>query len=357
MSEYFRILDSPELKEFLQFEKSADFKKLGDPKAVKESEELQRMKKYEKGKEYQTYLRFHDSYKLKEYKELQEKISNEEFKKKNAFWSDSKRWDKTEEAAIENRYFELCKNEDIIFYQKINAKDIEMISKMNLIFEEQCEWNTLNASRWEFGFHHPSEEIKQNYSHINEKQANNDGENISVNNGVLNLSVKKENKNATAWDPTIGFVDKQYEYTGDVIHGRNAICQKGGIFAAKIRFTGSKEVTHTFSLKGDTQAPIITVSKCSGKKIEVGVHWQSKFENKVTSTTISGINPSEFFIYSVMWTGTELVWYINNLEVFRTSEGLPSDPMYPILNSFISEQQKGGEGNMEIDWIEVFEVA
>ena len=350
-------MESPELKEFLQFEKSADFKKLGNPTAVKESEELQRMKKYEKGKEYQTYLRFNDSYKLKEYKELQEKINNEEFKKRNAFWADAKRWDNTEEAAIENRYFDLCKNEDIIFYNKINAKDLELISKMKLIFEEQFDWNTLNASRWDFGFHHPADEIKQNYSHINEKQANNDGENIFVHNGKLNLAIKKETKNATAWDPTLGFVEKEYEYTGDVIHGRNAICQKGGIFSAKIRFTGSKEVTHTFSLKGESNAPVITVSKCTGKKIEVGVHWQSKFETINTTATVTGINPGEFFIYSVMWTGTELIWYINNLEVFRTSEGVPSDPMYPILNSFISEQQKGGEGNMEIDWIEVFEVA
>lgn len=162
LAEYFRILESPELKEFLQFEKSADFKKLGNPTAVKESEELQRMKKYEKGKEYQTYLRFNDSYKLKEYKELQEKINNEEFKKRNAFWADAKRWDNTEEAAIENRYFDLCKNEDIIFYNKINAKDLELISKMKLIFEEQFDWNTLNASRWDFGFHHPADEIKQN---------------------------------------------------------------------------------------------------------------------------------------------------------------------------------------------------
>ena len=315
------------------------------------------MKKFETSKAYKTYMRFHDSYKLKEYEELKKKVQNEEFQKRNAFWADAKRWDKTEEAAIENRYFELCKNEDIIFFQKVNAKDLEVIAQLQLTFEEQFDWNTLNASRWDFGMHHSADEIKKNYSQVNEKHANNAGENVSVQNGVMHIDVKREDKTATAWDSSLGFVEKQYNYTGDVIHGKNAICQKGGVFAAKVRFTGSKEVSHAFSLKGDNQAPLITVCKSTGKKVEVGIHWQSKFETKYTSTQISGINLGDFYIYSVMWTGTELVWYINNLEVFRTSDGLPEEPLYPILNSFIAEHQKGGEGHMEIDWIEVFTLA
>ena len=354
LASYFRILESAELKEFLAFEKTPDFKLLGDPKAVKESEELTRMKKYEKGKDYKVYMRFHDSYLLKEYEELKAKVATPEFIESNAFWSDNKRWDKTEESQLETRYFELCKNEDIQFYLKINAKEFETISKMTLTFEEQFEWNTLNNSRWDNGFHQGDEALMSDYSFVNQKQAHNGGENISVVNGILNVNIRKESKKSRAWDETQGFVEKDFDYTSDIIHGHNAICQKGGIFSAKVRFTGSKDVSPCVSLKGDNQAPHILLCHYNGKKIEVGVHWKSKFEDKYSGTSISGINPSDYYIYSLVWNDQELVWYINNMEVFRTSEGLPTEAVYPMINSFIAEHQKGGEGKMEIDWIEVF---
>ena len=143
LAAYYRILESAELKEFLAFEKTPEFKQLGDPKAVKESEVLTRMKKYEKGNDYKIYMRFHDSYLLKEYEELKAKVATPEFIESNAFWSDNKRWDKTEESQLETRYVELCKNEDIQFYLKINAKEFETIPKTTLTLEEQFEWNTV----------------------------------------------------------------------------------------------------------------------------------------------------------------------------------------------------------------------
>jgi beta-glucanase (GH16 family) len=113
-------------------------------------------------------------------------------------------------------------------------------------------------------------------------------------------------------------------------------------------------VTHAFWLKGEEQTPHINICKCENGEIEMGIYWSSKFETKYTSTRIKGLNLSKFFIYSFEWNEKELIWYINDLEVFRSSNFMPQEAMYPMLNSFISEGKKAGEADFEIDYIKVY---
>jgi beta-glucanase (GH16 family) len=69
---------------------------------------------------------------------------------------------------------------------------------------------------------------------------------------------------------------------------------------------------------------------------------------------ITGINPSEFFIYTLVWNKKELIWMINDLEVYRTASNVPKEAMYMAFNSFISEQQHGSAGSLEVDWVRVY---
>ena len=65
-------------------------------------------------------------------------------------------------------------------------------------------------------------------------------------------------------------------------------------------------------------------------------------------------NLSKFIIYTLIWNEQELIWYINDLEVFRTSNFMPQEAMYPMVNSFIAEGKKAGEADFEIDYIKVY---
>lgn len=353
---YFKVLASADLKEYLDFKNKPEFIQLGKPEEVKKSPLLTKMKNFEKSKDYQTYTRFHDSYILKEYKELKAKVSTEEFKKSNDFWSDAKRWDKTPEAQQERRYFELAKNQDIIFYLKQDPKKFVNFDRYEAAFIDKFDWNTLNNSKWEFGFSYNNPALFGNHSMINEKQANNQGNNVLVSNGHLHIVTKHENKSAIAWHPTKGFVEHDYEYTSDVIHGKKAICVKGGVFLAKMRFNGNKDVSHAFWLTDGNKMPHINICRCNGNEVEVGIYWQSKFETIYTSNKIKGLNFKEFHIFSVEWTDTEIIWYINNYEVLRTANYLPEHAMFPMLSSFISENMKGGEADFEIDYVDVYRI-
>lgn len=351
---YFKVLESKELADYLAFKDTPDFVSLANHDLVKKTPELARLKKFEKSNEYKIYTRFHDSYVVKEYLELKDKVNNPEFKKSNEFWSNPKRWETTKEYQTESRFHRIADNDDMKFYLKHKLSDFALVAGYDLVFEDNFAWNSLDASKWGVGFHYKNPAFVGKHSFANEKQSNNNGNNVRVIAGNLHIVTKEKKNEALAWHKDKGFVQKEFEYTSDVIHGSNAVRQKGGLYRAKMRFAGAKGVTHAFWLKGEDKTPHINICKCDKGEIEVGIYWSSKFETKYTSTRIKGLNLSKFFIYSFEWNEKELIWYINDLEVFRTSNFMPQEAMYPLLNSFVSEDSKGGEADFEIDYIRVY---
>ena len=351
---YFQVLESRDLADYLAFKATPEFVSLANHDLVKQSPELTRFKKFEKSKEYQIYTRFHNSYIVKEYVELKEKISDPNFQRNNEFWANPKRWETTKEYEIENRFHQLADNDDMKFYLKHKLSDFSFVAGYEKVFEDNFDWNSLNSSKWEVGFHYKSPVFVGNHSFANEQQSNNNGNNVRVIAGNLHIVTKEHKNEALAWDVERGFIQKGFEYTSDVIHGRNAVCQCGGLYRAKMRFTGSKGVTHALWLKGEAKTPHINICKCENGEIEVGIYWSSKFETKYTSARVKGLNLSKFFVYSLEWNEKEIIWYINDLEIFRTSNFMPQEDMYPMINSFIAEGKKAGEADFEIDYIKVY---
>ena len=347
---YLAVLSSSELICFLEFKQSEQYKRLTDVEAVKNSEQLQRMKAYEHSKEYALYTRYHDSYQEKEYLKLKDLVETEDFQRKLEFWSNSKRWETTEDYRLDTRYYQLYKNDDIRFYQNTDPKKFDEIKNYQITFEDNFDWNTLERANWDSGFHYKNAQLKSNHSFFNEKQANNNGRNVEVINGVLNIKTRKETVKAPAWKGvgTEGFVEKEFEYTSDIIQTAKHFQQAEGIFRAKIRCKGP--IHHAFWLGADTKLPHINIFHFNGKNITVGNANNQLFDQ----TKITGINPSSFYIYTLVWKQKELIWLINDVEVFRTSANLPNQQLYIAFNSFISEKQHGAQGSLEVDWVKVY---
>lgn len=344
---YYELLESQELVQFLEFKKSAEYEDLGDKKKVAASEKLQRMKAFERSKAFKIYSRFHDSYIIKEYEQLKAIVSHPEFVAKNEFWGNPQRWHTTAEYVKEQRFYELDKNPDIAFYNKQNAASFEVLRKQQITFFEQFDWNTLDKSRWNYGFAYKSPALLANHSFANEKQANNKGKNVSVVDGKLRISTERENVKAPAWHPTKGFIEKEFEYTSDVLQSADSFRQKKGKFSAKIRCTGN--LHHAFWLGTDKKLPHINIFHWDGKKVKMGNAAQQVWDG----VEISGLNPANFYIYTLEWTEKELIWSINNYEVYRTAGNLPKEEMYLAFSSFISEKMKGDTGMLEVDWVKV----
>lgn len=348
---YYSLLSSNELAEFQTFEKSPEYELLGDKKKVKKSEVLKKMKHFEDSKAYKTFLRFHDSYIIKEYEEVKIKVATPEFKKENEFWANHNRWITTPEYVLEQRFEKLSKNPDIIFYENEKPERFQKHRALSLSFQDEFKWNTLNNSHWAFGFHYKKIELIGNHSFANEKQANNAGQNVSVEDGILKIATKIETLNSRAWHPTKGFIEKEFHFTSDVLQTAKKFRQKRGAFRAKIRCTGNFH--HAFWMGADGKLPQMNIFHYDGKNITLG----NTNKNLVDGIIITGLNPSEFYIYTLIWSEKELIWMINDLEVYRTSSNIPTEAMYLAFNSFISEKQKGSTGSLEVDWVRAYTIS
>jgi len=336
------------LKHYLAFKATPEFENLGDKKLVAASEKLTKLKHFEHSKAYKTYVRFHNSYIITEYEALKAKTATPEFQKANEFWSNAKRWHTTPEYVHEQRFYELAKNPDIVFFENEKPERFEKYRKLTLTFNDEFEWNTLDNSRWNFGFHYKSNKIVGNHSFANEKQANHSGQNVSVEEGILKVATKHEKVLAPAWHTTKGFIEKEFEFTSDILQTAEKFRQSSGVFRAKLRCKGN--VQHAFWLGADAKLPNIKIFHYNGKHITLGNANKDLYDG----IKITGINPSEFFIYTLVWNKKELIWMINDLEVYRTASNIPKEAMYMAFNSFISEQQHGSAGSLEVDWVRVY---
>ena len=349
MKEYNELISKVNTPDFKANEKALTTRK------YKDTEEYRDMTKFQEYQKLEEKSKLKGDSIIKEYEALKVKVNSADFKKRNDFWSNPKRYETTEEFKLEQRVAQIEKDPDYLFFTRCNYKRFAFIDNFEEVFNDTFSYAKLTDGAWKPGFHCVSDQLKSVHSFLNERQANNGGKNVQMN-GALMIHTKSEKKQAAAWHPLRGFVMQDYDYTSDVINGYDAIRTNKGLFRAKMRFTGSTDLCHAFWLVGDHKAPHINVVKCVGGKLEVGVYYVAAGGVQYTRETIKGINPQDWWYYEVQWDDKGLVWYINNLEVFRTSAVVPNEDMFPMFNSFIPENMKGGDATMEVDHDQVLKL-
>lgn len=352
LQQYLQILQSHELKEYLNFKASEDFHLLSKAEEVKKSPVLSALKKFEKSNDYKIYMRFHDSYILKEYEELKATVSTDEFKKNDAFWSNPDRWNLTEESKTEKRYRELADNEEIKFYLAHKEEEFADYYACRVLFEDDFNGNTLDKEKWETGFYQKSADLKKDYSFIDEQQAYNMGKNVTIDNS-LTIRTKAEKTEATVWHQKKGFITKEFDYTSDVIHVRNLKLQNNDTVMAKVKFNGAEGVNHAIRMVGENRLPVIDLCRKNNGTLEMGIY-QKQLNNVVCkSTKITGLNTEDYFVYSIKFENNNIMWYINNLEVFRYAVSV-NDNLTIHMQSFIPEKNNGGKSSMVVDYIKIY---
>lgn len=242
---------------------------------------------------------------------------------------------------------ELKKNPDVAFYLKHTAKHHH--ADVFLTFKDDFYRKNIEDSYWKAGFYFENQKLFKHYSFQNEQQAYNQGNNVSVYQGICAIHTRKQNLKSLAWHPHQGFVEKDFFYTSDVIQTASSFRQQGGIFKAKIRCSG--KIHHAWWLASELQQPHINIFHFNGQEIQMGFVNQ----NAGDGVTITGINPEEFYVYTLQWTNSAMIWYINNAEVLRVTTELPQQELFMVFNSFIPENQTGAEGLLEIDWVRVYQ--
>lgn len=346
---YIELEGSQRLKDYLVFRNSENYVKLQNPKEVKNSLELRQMANFEKSKEYAAYLEYRDSRITAEFKALSAELATPEFKQEHAFWSNPNRWKTTDEYQQEVRFKRLSAMSDIVFFLSQDPQEIADKEKWFTVMAEEFSWNRLGESMWRAGFAYDNPKLLSLHSFANEKQANTGGKNVGTTDDKLTLFTKKEKATSPAWDPNKGFINKEFDYTSDIIQTADKFRHQGGLIMAKIRVDGP--IHHALWLGSGKKLPILSLFHYNGKQITVGNYSDRGFEGEV----VRGINAGKYYIYSLRWTERELIWYVNNIEVFRTSRNVPKEKLFLAISSFIDEKQRPAEGQINVAWIRVFD--
>ncbi len=354
LKHYYQVLQSPALAEFLAFKQSSEYEKLGNPKEVKADALLQKMKAYEKSKDYKNYIRFHGAFVVSEYEKLKEHVSKPEFIEAKSFWENKHRWQGTQECRTEQRYYELQKTPDISFYESTNPKIFGRLFEWELSFSDEFMTLDLDATKWQHGYYHRSKNLKRIYSFANEKQGNTAGKNVFTDNCCLKIRVIPEPYEGIAWHPQKGFINKQFAFTSGTVNAGDVFQQTHGLFKAKIRIMGANNLNHAFWLGTDGKLPHINVFNYNAGSLEVGSYEASLSKVASNKEIIKGIAATDYYIYSLEWTPTELIWRINNVEVFRQTNNVPKQALFPAFSSFISEKSAGGQGHIEVGWVRIY---
>ena len=100
----------------------------------------------------------------------------------------------------------------------------------------------------------------------------------------------------------------------------------------------------------ENKLPQINIFHFDGRRISIGHAWK----DGVQTESIKGISPNDFFVYKLEWTSNELIWSVNNVEVFRTRKGLPQVSLFPLFASVVDKHQDD-TGVFEVDWIRIYQ--
>ena len=342
---YRRALKDQEFQEFLLFRESEDFAKIKSIKEVLTDAKIRRYNILYYSSYYKNYLKVLNSPDLKHLEELEEEVHKDDFQKRHALWADSKRWKHSEQFQKLQRYEELANSDDIKFYYTQREEKIDWAELFRPAFDDDMS----SSKNWKAGFGYTNPAAKDGHSRTCEHQAYNGGKNTFFVDGRMDLETRAESKKAVAWDEKKGFTEHVFEYTSDVMNTKEAFTQESGLFMAKVRSQGVGH--HFFGLTtGRPNNPMIALYHFNGDHHQMGLVNGAKTQ----MVDLTFMPRTMYHVYSFRWNKNELIWYVNNLEILRLPNRLPKEAMFFLAQSWLPQNEKGGEGKLKVQWARVY---
>lgn len=343
MKGYKYALENENFQAFLKYRDSDAFQNKEDNSVTAAEKRMYNM--IYRSAFYKNYQKVLNSPELKQLTELEKETATEDFQKRNAFWADEKRWQHSEEYKIEQRFNELANSEDIKFYYAQRQEKIDWAELFRPSFDDDMS----SSKNWKPGYGYSNPTMKDGHSRTSERQAYNGGKNTFFVEGRMDLETREESKKAVAWDEKKGFVEHVFDFTSDVMNTKEAFAQESGMFMAKVRTQGVGH--HFFGLSTGKQGnPMVALYHFNGVTHQLGLvdgdHTQM--------VDLTGVLRSMYHVYTFRWTKSELIWYVNDMEVLRIPNRLPKEAMFYLAQSWLPIAEKGGAGKLKVQWARAY---
>jgi len=348
----------------LKFENTEEYKKLQEYKSLKKSSEISQYFKFKKSEKLSIFNELNGSETISHYEELEKYISTNEFIDRKKYLHVKDKFKLSDEYKKQQEYLTLKKSEKIKWFYKLEkVNSFDKLNQWELTFEDDFTSSKLDQDKWLTGYYWGKTILNDTYVQANEFQFFTE-KNLEIKDSVLRITTKAEKVKGKAWNPSLGFYQKDFDYTSGLINTGQSFRQKYGRFEAKIKVNHSYPVHHAFWMLGEKITPEIDVFKYDKKsksKISIANYWGNPSEEKgikKIKSSVSGPNlSSDYYLYTLLWTPEKLTWKINNIPVYEVTEGIPQEPMYVLLSSGITVNgsQIQLPCTMEIDWVRVYQ--
>jgi beta-glucanase (GH16 family) len=263
-----------------------------------------------------------------------------EFSKRNMEWAGSEKIDWHLKADKNIKVTRAQASEVLwLFFQTIVEAGPPNKKSWKLTFQDEFNEKKLDVNKWSVEAGSPG--------HI---QSSRWPENVDVNNGLLRLLTKKENRGGKAW--TTGNIwTEQFRQQYGYFEARLKIGKATGLNNAFWLSTNKDEIKkYTFEIDvTEARYPnrnSITLHQAFGKSRASNLLW------------LAPENLSEdFHVYGLEWTDKEIVWYFDGQEIKRMEHESCHEKTPIRLSSAVG----GGITNaldgtvMEVDWVRVYE--
>ncbi len=344
--------------------KASALDKLHEYKTLKKKKEIKNYYKLKNSKNYEYFKNLHHSEKLAKFRELENYVHSNEFSDYKKQIQSSKKFKNSPQYRQILEYKELKKSKKLKWYLKLKKSSrFDELKNWELVFSDNFENESLNRDKWLTSYFWGKNLLNESYSLANDLHFFTENNNHAIQNGMLKLITRKETVEGKAWDPSVGFFRKNFDYTSGIVNTGQSFWQKHGIFEAKVRLNASPSVYHAFWMVSEKMVPHLNVFKFHGRKkreISAGGFWQDQSDNnkiKQNQTTIRGVDFSkDFYIFRLEWHPDEIIWKINNQIVKKERTDIFNLPMYIIFSSGMAEP--AGENSLpvtfDIDWVKIY---
>jgi beta-glucanase (GH16 family) len=223
-----------------------------------------------------------------------------------------------------------------------------------LTFEDNFELTSLDTNKW-----HPHDHFCGVRN--NELQAY-IPENVIIENGLCKLKCEKKNANYGY----CGLSSIVKEYASGIIISMNKFDQKYGYFEIRCKIPKGKGYWPAFWLlpynKWPPEIDILEILGHEPNKVYMTNHYIVNGQHQSTGSSFLGPDFSkDFHTFGVEWDSLKLVWYVDSIERFRSTNGIPQEPFYILINLALGGSWPGSPdsttifpGFFEIDWVRAY---
>lgn len=342
------------LKNKNRFETTGDYESYREFTALEKTEKIKSFLNIVHSVGYKNFKEVDKSAQLAKLKELKLKIDDPEFKQRVEFLKNKRRYTTTAEYRLEEEYKELAQSTHLKHYTQLKKRaELAFFDQWEIKLDERFQNNQLSDSIWTQEHYWGAKMAGFSFSQENELQAYNGKNNIEIKNKVLSIITKKEKTTGKVWNPSIGFLPKEFDYSSGILTTGGHFSFQEGIIETKVKFKPVKAITSAFSLTGKHPFPQIDIFRSGHNSVGVGIINQDDKDVNNQLVQIKGLNYNVFHIFRLELFGNTAVWKINNQEVHRRDIGNLRDDLFLNFIGSLHEPLNGEllPHHFEIEWV------